>query len=132
MTNAPKRRRFNWSTSRERLPVLIPNVPDRAGVVYFVLCRGALKVGYTTDLKQRIKTLQDANPDRLQVLGAIPGTRAVETLIQERFGACWIHGEWFRADADLLTYAHGLISGTEPLPEPPSDVHQQAIRARRG
>lgn len=67
------------------------------GVVYFMLIGDEVKIGFTTDLKQRA-----ANLKADQVLGYFPGDRNAETTAHQAFAQWRTHGEYFAATPECL------------------------------
>lgn len=59
----------------------------------------AIKVGFTTNVKARIQHLRPASPDRLRLLGVIPGDQGVERQVHRNLGAHRLVGEWFAGDS---------------------------------
>jgi hypothetical protein len=55
----------------------------------------AVKIGVSTDPAKRLRALQTAVPDRLVLLGAMPGGRDVEAGLHARFSVNRLGGEWF-------------------------------------
>lgn len=78
-------------------------IKDRAGVVYFMRFGQLIKIGFTTDLPQRVKSLR---PD--QLLALMPGTMRDEESLHARFGPWRDHGEYFRPGLDLLDFIDSL------------------------
>lgn len=76
------------------------------GFVYFLEARESsrIKIGFATNLERRISALQTGSPERLIVLGTIPGTRADERNLHKRFSKYRLSGEWFRNAQPLLRY----------------------------
>ena len=74
------------------------------GFVYFLQSEqgGAIKIGYTTDIRKRIKTLQTAHPFPLKLLLAINGNIEDESKLHKEFKPFRLCGEWFRPDEYLL------------------------------
>jgi len=81
-----------------------PTDEKMKGFIYFIQgeCGGPIKIGYTTDLKARLKTLQTGYPDRLELLFAFPGNPEDEKKTHERYGEYRLQGEWFRPTPELL------------------------------
>lgn len=75
---------------------------DTGSIVYFVRSGEALKIGMTSDLAQRLQTLQNASATRLVLLLTLPGDVKVERHYHAKFAHLRLEGEWFRA-ADELT-----------------------------
>ncbi len=73
-------------------------------MIYFVRCaaRNAIKIGMAEDPSKRLRALQTACPDPLEMLGTVPGERKQEKEFHRKFTHLRILGEWFRADQDLI------------------------------
>jgi len=65
-----------------------------------------VKIGYTTNLRDRVRAFQTAAADRVMVLLTIPGDLTLERLLHERFAHCRIQGEWFNPAPDLTYFIH--------------------------
>lgn len=76
-----------------------PLAGQRRGTVYFMRFGDLIKIGYSADLRQRLKALR---PD--SVLATMPGTMQDERALHARFGPLWDHGEYFRAEPELMAY----------------------------
>jgi hypothetical protein len=76
-------------------------IAAREPVVYFIACGDDLiKIGHTTNLRSRLRSLRTAAPKELRVLLVIPGTRDDEQELHRKFQAHRAGGEWFlRCDA---------------------------------
>ena len=73
------------------------NTLDEPGEVYFLLVdEGVVKVGFSTNVKARAKTLKAK-----AILGHYPGTRRDEKAMHARLGPHWIEGEYFRDCAEV-------------------------------
>lgn len=75
--------------------------------VYFILCPAvnAVKIGYSTNLKSRISSLQTGNPERLKLLTWMPGGRKEESILHNFFADYSVGvGEWFNYVGDLRKY----------------------------
>lgn len=83
------------------------------GVVYFVCADGsdAIKIGFTTDLKRRIRNLECASGRRATLLHSMPGTYDDERSLHRRFKAARLDGEWFEAVPELLLHIDNLRDG---------------------
>jgi hypothetical protein len=70
-------------------------------IVYFVACGDDLvKIGHTTNLRSRLRSLRTATPKELRVLLVIPGARDLEQELHRKFEAHRVGREWFsRCDA---------------------------------
>lgn len=72
-----------------------------AGFVYFIASPRAVKIGRSVDVPGRVGTLQRYNPDRLRVLGVLPGANELERALHRHFAKLRIVGEWFRDCEEL-------------------------------
>jgi transposase len=84
----------------------LPKARVRRGVVYFVRngVRERVKIGFSTGHKSRIGSLQNASPDRLSLIGTIPGSVKLERKMHARFKAYRETGEWFRIEGTLAKF----------------------------
>jgi hypothetical protein len=89
-----------FSTAMALEPVQPKQTKHAMGEVYFVSFAGRIKIGFSTNLRTRLKSIpHDA------VLATIPGTRATEGALHRRFAHLrTTTGEWFEAGDDLLAY----------------------------
>jgi hypothetical protein len=74
------------------------------GVVYFIEAAGLIKIGHTTDIIYRHRTIAATSPVPVKLIGHIPGTRADEKILHKRFKALRSHGEWFKNEGDLSDF----------------------------
>lgn len=74
------------------------------GQVYFIQASdsGYIKIGWSTDVAARVESLQMGFPEKLQLLLAFKGTRAMEKQLHEKFVSYRVRGEWFRPEPLLL------------------------------
>lgn len=63
-----------------------------------------IKIGFTTDLHQRLHNLQGGCPDELRIKACWPGTVNDEREIHRRFDAFRVQGEWFNPSDEVLAY----------------------------
>ena len=93
-----------WGLDNDRLT---DDKISEDGCVYFVQEGegGAIKIGYAKNPIARLKELQVANPDKLNMLGVIRvDSGNLEYLIHKKFAHLKIRGEWFRPEKELLEY----------------------------
>lgn len=78
--------------------------------VYFLLSKKSktLKIGYSSHLSNRIKSLQSSSPDSLTLPKAIPGSKQLEAELHKKFAANRLHGEWFSATPEVIEYIRSL------------------------
>jgi hypothetical protein len=87
------------------------------GMIYFIHddTASAIKIGYSTNVPERLATLQTASATKLVLLGTMPGSIHDEQRLHRKFHR--LHGEWFRITPELL---HFIQEHTTPpsLPAP--------------
>lgn len=94
-----------------RPPLVKPALPSKArrntkqvvGVIYYARFGAFIKVGFTTNLAQRMK---DLRPDEL--LATEPGTMRDEAALHHRFGQLWVEREMFVPGPELMAHINGL------------------------
>ena len=83
--------------------------------IYFMQCKGFIKIGKSRDVKYRQGELQGGNPFKLECLGTIEcecesdertNGRYCETepILHEHFKHLKEQNEWYSADEELLNY----------------------------
>ena len=66
---------------------------------------GHIKIGYSHNPLDRIKSLQGRSPRELHLIGVEAGGRAQEVLLHKRFAHLRVgSSEWFEPEEPLLTY----------------------------
>lgn len=89
--------------SVEAAPSFVRITPAESAI-YFVAVRGFIKIGWTTNWKSRISSLQVANPEPIEVLLIIGRPQIFEQTMHKQFAAHRAHGEWFRDHDDIRGY----------------------------
>lgn len=76
---------------------------SRSGEIYFATAvpLGLVKIGFTTLLAPRMRSLSVWSPVPLIFEASAPGTPKGENYIQNQFLADWSHYEWFRRSKRL-------------------------------
>jgi hypothetical protein len=95
---------------RERLDTLFADNADwvaadpRHGYVYFLESDMHIKIGWTQNVRQRIRDLQAGNPNPIELRDAIADDDAqmLERLLHGFFSDCQHNGEWHTISADDL------------------------------
>lgn len=67
-----------------------------------------IKVGYSANVKRRLKQLNTGSAVNLYILCTFTGGRELESQIHNRFKGCRINREWFRAENELLDYLNSM------------------------
>lgn len=78
--------------------------PDAPGLVYFLYCGGYIKIGYTTDIRQRLNDFHTHSPMPVTLLLTIRGRPEDELSYHEMFGADRVRREWFHLSLDLRDF----------------------------
>lgn len=109
--------------------------------VYFIraVSGGPIKIGVGTDPAQRLAVLQPGNPEKLRILGVIPGAgHKRERQLHLQFGESRLNGEWFKPTPELLATIETEAVAFNPPPRPEIeratlglDVDGQALRSLR-
>lgn len=80
-------------------------------VVYFIRRGAFLKIGIASNVSKRLSSLQTGQPDKMELLGTIPGGRDVEQKLHARFVSLHHRGEWFFFGPELRTF---VLIATDP------------------
>jgi hypothetical protein len=108
-----------FNCRRQRKPQAATGADTTGEVVYFLRGGDAIKIGYTTNLAARQRTLETGSGDRRE-----------ETRLHQEWWHLHIRGEWFRADEELLRYIRELAAGPLVVELSPAEREQEA-RFRR-
>lgn len=76
---------------------------DLGEVVYYIRIGNRVKIGTSTNLRQR---LADLNPEEVMALER--GGRTVEMRRHRQFASLRTHGEWFRLEGELAQFIESL------------------------
>lgn len=85
----------------------------RPAVVYFLKAGKRIKIGTTRDLHTRISAIRNASPEPVELLATMPGSRDEEKDLHQRFSHLRTHGEWFRAEAELILFINSLAKAPQ-------------------
>ncbi|ABS03215.1 GIY-YIG nuclease family protein [Kineococcus radiotolerans] len=107
----------------------------RAGWIYYVQVEKLIKIGFSTDLRKRLR----AYPPAAAVLAYRPGTWDEEQELHRHFRALLHSGrEWYRADVELLDHIATVpkhwvegVTATAWAPAPPPQATKMRARSRR-
>lgn len=73
------------------------------GYIYFVRIEThatRYKIGFSADVEKRMCELQVACPEKLELVGYVPGSKKLERQIHTALKAYRVSGEWFDGDVD--------------------------------
>jgi hypothetical protein len=73
-------------------------------MVYFIHYpeANAIKIGYSADPGQRLRSLRTACPGKLILLGTSPGNQETEAAWHRHYAGRRLQGEWFRCDPRMI------------------------------
>jgi len=89
-------------------------------MIYFISNGlGQVKIGYSLNPSRRLKDLQTASPNQLELLAILPGDQVTETEYHSKYADCNIGGEWFEFSFDLQIEIEAIafVYGIEPTKE---------------
>lgn len=78
-----------------------------SGLVYYIRFGDRVKIGYTTNLKSRLRVLPHD-----EVLATEQGSMSVERARHATFDALRVTGEWFRYEEPLVSHIESLARNT--------------------
>ena len=103
---SPELRSAVLGTTGRARPYQQPTPQAHAGVVYYMRFGDLIKIGFTTNLPVRQRTLR---PD--EVLATEPGTMDLERARHMQFGHAYVRREMFRCTPDLREHVERLAAG---------------------
>lgn len=79
---------------------------ERKPVVYFAQQgdHGPIKIGFSTDIENRLKGLQTSSAVPIRMVTCVSGTRDDEADLHVRFAGLRLSGEWFSPAPELLRF----------------------------
>lgn len=86
--------------------------------IYFARPRldtGKVKIGFTTDVRKRIKGLSTAVPGGLELLATIDGGLKEEKYLHDKFAELCIGGEWFHYAEPIRKFVRDILDGKDGL-----------------
>lgn len=100
--------------------------------IYFVQHNDLVKIGFSSNLPQRIAAIMTSVPGGVTFLGHMPGDRDLEAHLHGRFADSRFSGEWFAITPDLLTLIRVAANPTMPEREGrPSKVQSDTVAVRK-
>lgn len=100
--------------------------PGVHGWTYFIRVDDAIKIGFASNFKKRISSLQTSHQNPLDVLAVVPAALVDEYKTHQLFSHLRIRGEWFRADHELLYFIDAAKAAGAA---PPALEHPGALAA---
>lgn len=88
--------------------------------IYFIKAKatGLVKIGRTRNPAKRLKALQTASPDELEILHVIKEGESgyTEGMLHKRFDTSWVRGEWFQPSKELAAFIDSHEQNDVPKP----------------
>lgn len=81
------------------------------GHVYFIEANHLIKIGFSRNLKSRVKMILDGLPCEGRFLHSIIGTERLEKFMHKKFAHIRKHGEWFQKTDELIFYIASVGRG---------------------
>jgi len=88
----------------------VPQQSEHQSLVYFVEIGAYIKIGFTTNLRSRLKSFLTSSP-RVKLLLAIPGDRSLEKDLHRRLSDCRIDRELFSRDYRVTEFVSNFEYG---------------------
>lgn len=85
-------------------PTHLSGNPDAPGFVYFAYCAGRIKIGYSTDVPNRMINFTTHAPFEVVLLLTIRGAPEDEAVYHEMFAADRRHLEWFHLSWNMRAF----------------------------
>ena len=83
--------------------------------VYFIKGKNdnsKVKIGYSKNVKNRLKQIQYMSPVELEILNTMDGNAQVEMNIHQMFNSVRLYGEWFRLTPELAEFIKSPFNPT--------------------
>lgn len=103
---------------------------EKDNKVYFIQEqeKGRIKIGETINISQRYRQINGMLPQKIRVLGFVPGIDKYERFLHKKFEKHRLKGEWFEPAQEILDYIKYASVEYEIYPqescEIPSDVSE--------
>lgn len=85
--------------------------------IYVLRSDNLVKIGFTENLRLRVRTIASGIPVAIEFVGYMPGDRAVERHLHDRFAATRFSGEWFVETPAMTACFDALLTAGLPEPE---------------
>lgn len=100
--------------ARHAIRSLVDGAADAVSYLYFIRqgLQGPVKVGRSTDVVARVKSLQTGSAEPLVLLGVVPEAGPLtESALHERLSNYRLCGEWFTATPEVLACINEVLAG---------------------
>ena len=96
-------------------PTHLAGAANASGLVYFVYCVGRIKIGYTTELNNRMNQFGTHGPMPPVLLLTIGADEEDEAAYHEMFAEDRAHREWFRLSYTLREFLESQFQGSTSI-----------------
>lgn len=81
--------------------------------VYFILAPDQLqiKIGQAKDVNRRLSSLRGSSPCELRLIASVRSYGDFEAYLHKKLAGSRLHGEWFKADDQVLSVVEAAIDG---------------------
>lgn len=98
----------------------------RGHQIYFIQgdceCSSLIKIGTSTDVPKRFKSMQSMSPVPLKLLVVVGGTQREERMLHKIFEGSHAYGEWFKPSGQLTCFIESLKKEVEKVDQPLSKL----------
>ncbi len=91
--------------------------PKPTGFVYFLRADNTVKIGFSTNVKDRLRTIKTGCPENIRIVKVVAGTMRTERMYHERYAEYRLTGEWFDLRGRLAKYLEMCVKPID-LPKP--------------
>lgn len=85
--------------------------------IYVLRSDNLVKIGFTDNLRKRVREIIGAVPVPVEFVGHMPGDRDVEAHLHERFAATRFSGEWFVETPAMRAVFDTILTPQMPAPQ---------------
>lgn len=104
-------------------------------VIYFVAVGKepfeAVKIGYASNITERLRAYRQCNPHGPTLLGSLPGGPNTEAFLLRRFKQWHIRGEWFELTDDSRSLMLRVLSDGIPNMDAEEQAVEESTRVQR-
>ena len=93
--------------------------------IYFIRCRGRVKIGRAHDIAKRMSAMQVGCPYELEFLGYEEGGMGREAELHKMFEHLHCHGEWFKFGSIIKTHVEWRTVHAMPSPLIPEKTRRR-------
>jgi hypothetical protein len=97
------------------LPRKVELADPELSSVYFLAGAGLIKIGVSTNVQSRVRSIRNASPVSIDLLGTVPGGTLGESFLHVSFAHLRRHGEWFEDTPELRHHIALCIAEQRPI-----------------